>query len=153
MKLYEIDEKILNCIDQETGEILDTEKLEQLQIDRNDKIENLILWIKDLKAEEKALKEEKDNLDKRAKAAGNRAESIKNYLKYLLNGEKFKTSKCEVRYTTSTKTIIDDIYKIPEDYLVYLEPKANVTEIKKEIKAGKEIPGVHLEENQNMIIK
>ena len=52
MKLYEIDEQILNCIDQETGEILDTEKLEQLQIDRNDKIENLILWIKDLKAEE-----------------------------------------------------------------------------------------------------
>ena len=28
--LYEIDEEILNCVDQETGEIIDPEKLAQL---------------------------------------------------------------------------------------------------------------------------
>lgn len=30
--LYEINEEILNCVDMETGEIIDTERLEQLQL-------------------------------------------------------------------------------------------------------------------------
>ena len=31
--LYEIDQDILDCVDLETGEILDTEKLDALQMD------------------------------------------------------------------------------------------------------------------------
>lgn len=60
MKLYEINEQIMACIDNETGEIIDTDKLNELQIAKDEKIENLALWYKDLLAEANALKEEKE---------------------------------------------------------------------------------------------
>ena len=49
MTLYEINEAIRNAIelgfDPETGEILDASALEQLQMDRDEKIENICLYI------------------------------------------------------------------------------------------------------------
>ena len=37
MKLYEINEEILNCVDEETGEITDFERFNNLQIERDEK--------------------------------------------------------------------------------------------------------------------
>ena len=153
MKLYEINEQIMACIDNETGEIIDTDKLNELQIAKDEKIENLALWYKDLLAEATALKEEKEAFAEREKAAKNKAESIKNYLSYALNGENFKTTRCALSFRKSEKTVIDDIYSIPEKFLKYAEPKADLTEIKKAIKNGEEINGAHLEEAQNIQIK
>ena len=151
MKLYEINEQIMACID--NGEIIDTDKLNELQIAKDEKIENLALWYKDLIAEANALKEEKEAFAEREKAAKNKAESIMNYLSYVLNGENFKTTKCALSFRKSERTVIDDIYSIPEIYLKYAEPKADLTEIKKAIKNGEEIKGAHLEEAQNIQIK
>lgn len=153
MKLYEINEKILNCIDTETGEIVDVEKLNELQLAKDEKIENLALWYKDLLAESNALKEEKEVFAAREKAAKNKAESIKNYLSYVLNGESFKTTKCALSFRKSEKTIVDDINLLPEVFLKYAEPKADLTEIKKALKNGQEINGAHIEETQNIQIK
>ena len=80
MNLYEIDNAILECVDMETGEIVDTEKLAALQMERDQKIENIGCWIKNLNADAKALKEEKDNLAARQKAVENKAASLKEYL-------------------------------------------------------------------------
>ena len=153
MKLYEINQSILECIDNETGEIIDADKLNELQIAKDEKLENLALWYKDLLAEANALKEEKETFAEREKAAKNKAESIKNYLSHVLNGENFKTTKCALSFRKSEKTVIDDIYSIPESFLKYSEPKADLTEIKKAIKNGEEIKGAHLEETQNIQIK
>ena len=153
MKLYEINQQILNCIDKETGEIVDIEKLNDLQMAKDEKIENLALWYKDLLAEANALKEEKEAFAAREKAAKNKAESIKNYLSYALNGANFKTTKCALSFRTSERTVIDDIYSVPENFLKYSEPKADLNEIKKAIKNGEEIKGAHLEETQNIQIK
>ena len=46
--LYEIDAEILASVDQETGEILDIEKLDALQMERERKLEGVALWVKDL---------------------------------------------------------------------------------------------------------
>ena len=56
MKLYEIENAILECIDTETGEVIDIERLNELQMERETKIENVACWIKDLKAEAEAIK-------------------------------------------------------------------------------------------------
>ena len=66
--LYDIDQEILACIDDETGEILDVEKLDALQMERERKLEGVALWVKDLKAEAAAVKEEADKLTARKKA-------------------------------------------------------------------------------------
>ena len=153
MKLYEINEQIMACIDSETGELIDPEKLNELQLAKDEKLENLTLWYKDLIAEANALKEEKDAFAAREKAAKNKAESIKNYLSYVLNGEGFKTTKCAVSFRKSEKTVVDDFDLLPEVLLNYPAPKADLAEIKKAIKNGEAVPGAHLEEALNIQIK
>ena len=94
MTIYEINEGILNCIDPETGEIIDIDKLNELELERDAKIENVACWIKELKAEAEAIKAEKLALAERQRVAENKAESLKKWLAYALQGEKFKTAKC-----------------------------------------------------------
>ena len=52
MKLYEIDNAIYECVN-EDGEVIDPEKLEELQMERDKKIEGIACWIKELAAEAK----------------------------------------------------------------------------------------------------
>ena len=101
MTLYEIDNEIMNCIDEETGEIIDLDRLNALEMERDKKIGNVACWIKDLKAEAEAIKAEKQALDKRQKAAENKAESLKTWLQTVLEGEKFKDSRCSISYRKS----------------------------------------------------
>ena len=41
MTIYEIDQAIMECVDFETGEIIDTEQLDELQMERDTKLENV----------------------------------------------------------------------------------------------------------------
>ena len=153
MKLYEIDQAIMNCIDMETGEIINEELLNSLQMERDEKIENVALWIKDLKAEAEALKAEKLAFAERQKVAENKMESLKKWLAYALNGEKFKSVRASVTFRTTDKVEIDDIYKLDENYLRYKEPEADKEAIKKAIKAGQEVAGATLVPSTSVIIK
>lgn len=67
--LYEIDAAISGCIDAESGEIIDTERLDNLLIERSKKLEGVALWIKNLESDAAAIKAEKNALDRRMKAA------------------------------------------------------------------------------------
>lgn len=153
MNLYEIDRAILECIDPETGEIADYEAFEQLQMEREQKIENVALWIKNLAAEAKALREEEKAFAERRKRAENKAESLKRYLDSILQGEAVKTTKFAVSYRKSEQAIVDDLLKIPEEYLKYKDPDVDKTAIKAAIKSGAEIPGCHIETVNNISIK
>lgn len=153
MKLFEIDEAIMNCLDAETGEIIDAEQLDKLQMERDAKIENVALWIKDLKAEVEALKAEKMAFAERQKVAENKMESLKKWLVYALDGEKFKTTRASVTFRATEAVEIPDIYKVDENFLKYKEPEADKTAIKKAIKAGQEVAGATLVKNTSVIIK
>ena len=69
MTLYEIDQKLLDCIDLETGEILNEERLNELQMERNEKLEKVALWIKELKAEAETIEESVNDTKKRLEIA------------------------------------------------------------------------------------
>jgi hypothetical protein len=160
MTIYEIDSQILNLIDYETGEIVDIETFEKLQMEREYKIEQICLWIKDLTAQAKAIKEEINNLDKMQKSAENKAESLKKFLAAILNGEKFKTSKTSVSYRKSDKVNILNERDFIEwakinnnDLITYKEPTPSLSAIKDALKNGKDIPFATLEINQNLQIK
>lgn len=159
MTLYEIDREMAlalsESIDLETGEILDeemAERFEQLSLDRDDKIENICCFIKNLRAEAEALKAEKMAFAARQKSAENKAESLTKYLSSILNGEKFDSVKAKVSWRKSEAVQIDDISALPAEYVSYT-PAADKAEIKKALKAGKEIAGATLVTNQNMVIK
>lgn len=62
MTLFEINKAILDFqfeVDEETGELLNAQALDDLQMARDEKIEGVGLWIKNLNAEAAAVKAEK----------------------------------------------------------------------------------------------
>lgn len=154
MTLYKIDKAILEAIDFDTGEIIDPEKLDALQMERSTKIENIALYIKNLLADADAIKTEKDALAARETAKRKKAENLKGYLAYALGGEKFDTAKCAVSFTKSEKVEVEDMAHIPAGLLRVknsVEPDKNA--IKAAIKAGHEIKGCKLVESINTQIK
>ncbi|MBR3393205.1 MAG: siphovirus Gp157 family protein [Firmicutes bacterium] len=160
--LYDIDQDILACVDLETGEILDTEKLDALQMEREAKLEGVALWIKDMKAEAAAVKEEADKLTARKKALENKMEGLKAWLLMALDGEKLKTPRCNVYQTHSQRVAVADEPKLisflqtleePEKFLRFKDPELKRDEIKKALKDGTIIPGAELEETESVVIK
>ena len=152
--LYEIDNEILQCVDMETGEIVDEEKLEALEMEREKKIEGIILWRKDLLAEAEMVKAEAQSLQKRAKTCENKAEQLKKYIEHALNGDKFKTERCSVSYRSVKSIVIDKPNQVPVDFWKPIsEDWISKSLIKEAIEAGKEINGAHQEERQSIIIR
>ena len=160
--LYDIDAAILACVDQETGEIFDPEQLDALQIEREQKLEGVALWIKDLKAEAEAVKAEADKLNARKKAIDNKVEGLKTWLMYALGGEKLKTARCNVYQTHSQKVVIDDekamidmLMSSPfgEKFLRMKEPEIDKNALKDSLKQGFEYEFAHLEDTESLVIK
>lgn len=153
MNLYEIDAAILECVDVETGEIFDVDKFEELSLTRDAKVENVCLWIKNLKAEAEALKAEKDAFAQRQKAAENKMESLKRYISGYLEGAKFETARVKVSFRKSESLEISEDANIPEEFLKYKEPEVDKVGLKKALKDGMQFDGVSLVQNQNIQIK
>ena len=158
MTIYEIDQAIMECVDVETGEIIDTEQLDRLQMERDAKLENVACWIKDLKAEAEALKAEKMAFEKRQKVAENKMVSLKKWLAYALDGKKFSTAKCAVSFRNTesvevTEEGLEALMKEHDELLTYKAPEPNKTAIKQAIKDGLNVAGVQLVQNISTIIK
>lgn len=158
--LYEIQKEILNCVDDETGEIIDYDKLTKLQLDKAVKIESIGLWFKNITAEIAAIKAEIDNLSQRKKRAENRAESLKRLLKEVLGGEKFETARVQMSYRASTVCDIDEteflnwaMQNSRDDLLTFKTPTPNKAAIKNAINGGEEIPYAALKSDNNLQIK
>lgn len=159
LTLYELTEAMQNFdfdIDEETGEILNESELEQIQMERNEKLKNCVFYYKNMKAEADALKAEKVNLQKRQQVAEKKAERMKEYLAFCLNGEKFEPKddvRVKVTYRKSEAVECNDWTKVPDDYLRYKDPELDKTKIKKAIKAGTKVEGCKLVEKRNIQIK
>lgn len=154
--LYELASQIANFeleIDEETGEVLNADQLENIEMERNAKIENICLWIKNLKSDATAYKAEKDSFEKKRKAAENKAEALKKYVQFVLAGEKFKTGRVSVSYRKSEQVECDDMAKVPERYLRFKDPELDKTKIKEALKNGENVESCKLVEKQNMQIR
>ena len=160
--IYEIDQEILDCVDPETGEILDAEKLDALQMERETKLEGVALWIKDLNAEAEAVKAEADKLTARKRALDNRITSLKAWMLTALDGGKLKTPRCSVYQTHSQRVSVADEQELisflqtmedPEKFLRFRDPEIRKDELKKALKDGAVIPGAALEETEGVVIK
>lgn len=159
MSIYDIDSAITALIDNETGEVTDEEAFDALQMERDVKVENIGLYIKDLIAEAKAIKEEEASLAARRKTVENKAERLKHLLNYALNGDKFSSPRLKVSYRKSSTVELAEGFigwaeVHADDLLTYLEPKPNKTAIKAAIKDGR-VPGdlATIETHENISIK
>lgn len=153
MKLYEIDNAIMECVDEETGEVVDIDRLNSLEMERDAKIESVCLWKKDLEAEAKAIDEEIKILQARKRTDEAKAEYLKKWVGMALNGVKFKTPRVSVSYRHSQATEYDgDIDKLDDKYCK-IERKPSLTAIKEALEQGAEIEGARIVERESVIIK
>ena len=159
MTLYELTEAMRNFdfdIDEETGEITNADELDRLEMDRNEKLKNCVFFYKNMKAEADALKAEKMNLQKRQQISERKAERMKEYLAFCLNGEKFEPEddvRVRVTYRKSDQVECDDFSKVSKEYLRFKEPELDKTKIKKAINSGVAVAGCRLEKKMNILIK
>ena len=158
MTLYHIDAAIAALVDPETGEILDYEAFEQLSMDRDQKIENMALVLKNAAAKSAAIKVEVDKLEARKKVADNTVKRMKEYLFKALGGAKFETARVAISYRKSESTEIDvefvewALENCPE-VVIPQAPKVDTTELKKMLKGGLECDFARIVEKQNVQVK
>ena len=161
MTLYEINKQIEALIDPETGEIAEGNAFDQLEMMRDEKLENIALWIKDLSAEEDAIAKEISNLKERKEKAAKKQESLKTLLLRELNGQKFSTPRCAISFRRSQKVEVDEEqflkWALEEDYgdeyLRFKLPEIDKQLLKERLKDGVEIPYARLTENTSVQIK
>lgn len=161
MPLYEIDQSMESLIDPETGELLDYEAFAKLQMEREAKLENMALWIKDLRAKAEGIKAEKKKLEDRQRAAENKAKRLTEYLALALNGQKFETARVEVSYRKSAAVEVSDQGAAIDwlsangydDRLQYAAPTISKTDLKDLIQSGVAVPGAEIVERRNIQIK
>ena len=169
MTLYDIDAHIAALdgaaeddmlIDAETGELLSVaQALDALRMEREEKLENVACWVKNLCAEADAIREEENRLVKRRKAAETKAANLKAWLLAAMTREDGTTDKIKTgRVAISVKrnppsTVVDDEL-LPSTYKVAkITYQPNKELIKRELLSGGEVPGAHLEYGRSVIIK
>ncbi len=157
MTLFEIDKALMDFefdIDPETGEILNTDELDNLKMERKQKCENIALYYKNINAEAEMVKAEAKSMTERYKSLENKAESLKKYLAYALGGEKLSTPKVAVSYRKSESVNIPDEALIDDKYCnVSVVKKPDKKAIKDALKAGEEVKGAELVVKNNISVK
>lgn len=164
MSLFTINQQIADAIEvmyEEADEngVVDTTKIDELQVELDTKIENIALYIKNLKAEKEAIDAEVKTMKERSDRLDKRVESLKSYLTNgMMAAEKdsFKSPKTEISFRKSYVTEILDEDQIPEDYkkeVLNVEVKIDKNAIKDAIrKQGIEVPGAQVVEKRNINI-
>ncbi|MEG1608521.1 MAG: siphovirus Gp157 family protein [Clostridia bacterium] len=160
--LYEISSKLANLefVDMETGEV-NEEMLNDLEMSFSDKAKNIALFIKNLNADAKAIKEEEKSLAERRKAKENKIDALERYLLSMIeltNKSKLEFAECVISTRKSTFVEVDEKFvqwanDNAKELLVYKEPNADKAAIKEAIKSGEKFEFARIVENINLSIK
>ena len=160
LSLYEINSLIANYEMRfdEDGVWENESELDELNLAREEKIESICLWIKNLRAEASAIKDEEKNLADRYKAKMNKVDRLESYVSSNLQGKPLETSKVKVSWRKSESVEILNEDAVPERLLdIQVVRKPMKSEIKKELKRaeaeGREVPWARLNVNNNMSLK
>ena len=170
MNLYQINAEIAQLenavedgilIDPETGELMTLEDaLNQLRMERTQKIENIAVWCKNLASDVVALKAEEENLHKRRKATEAKIERLKTYLVSAMTMEDgrvlpFHGVKAVVSVRNNpASVVISDESKLPKEFMIQkITMAADKASIKEVLSRGIEVPGARLEQGRSVMIK
>ena len=172
MTLYEINEQfsaamemyeagVDEVVDTETGEVKSlADVLAELNMSREEKIENTVRYIKNLRADSEAVRAEAANLIERADRFDKKAEQLEAYLLSQLGKCKkletpLYTLKVRVSKSTCCPTDEEAIQRLPEGFW-NIKTTVKITPDKKAIKAalekGEKLEGCSLVENRRLSI-
>lgn len=163
LKIYEINEE-MQALDglvdswasNHEGDISEfplNDELDRLEGERESKLLNLAVWVKNLKAEADAFSPEIKRLQARQKALNNKAESIKGFIDYNMGeGEKLSDTRAVLSYRKSTQVVIDVLTEDLPEEVVKISFAPDKTLIKEAIKKG-DCHYAHMQENRSLQIK
>ena len=143
-------------INPETGEVDSRayELCDALTLERDEKIENIACWIKNLRSDAEALKAEAKAMQDRSAAAARKADRLQDYLARALNGEKFQTVKVSIGWRRSTAVQVSDPDELPDNFVKeVIERRPDLAGLKDVLKTGVAVPGAQLVERNNIQIK
>lgn len=165
MKLYEINEalaKLLEgAVNEETGEVfVDMDAVQALAIERQEKLEGVVCWIKELLADAAALKTEEAALAARRKAKENRAAGLKSWLMNVLGDEVLETPRAYAKVRAGVqKANVDVIEFVPwamehrPDLLRFPEPEPQKKDILALLKKDELLPGCEIVREPTLALK
>lgn len=158
--LYEVDARLYELVDPDTGELLNAEAFHQLQMERRDLLDNLIAWYKNTTAEAEAVKREAEALSKRKKALQKTSSSLLERIAWFLQGETFKSPRASVRYHTASAVELDnerEIIRWAEETghtdCVKYKPVVLKDGVKDLLQSGVPVPGAQIVKRKSLVVK
>lgn len=121
-----------------------------------DKCDGWAKWIRGMKADVQKLKEEEARMALRRKHIENaidKAEDTMAMYMRTVGKTKFKTALFSYGFRKSQAVEIVNEADLPEWALIQQAPKVSKTEIKEHLKAGEEVPGARMVENESLQIR
>ena len=164
MNLYELNQNFNNLIevlenteDENLKELIKN-SMDQLALETNEKIENIIKYIKNLEATATALETEVKRLNDRKIRTLKKVENLKNYLKDFTNtldSKKYNTGIFNISIRKNAAAIIiENEFLVPSEYVkTEIIRKVDKIALKEKLKAGEVIEGVKLQQSESIIIK
>ena len=147
----------LQAVDEETGELVNEEAFEDfknLQMDLEEKKEQIVYMYKNYKFEADAWAELKSRADKKKKIAERNMERLKELIKFFVpEGEKFKRGLANVLWVESKQLEITNPLEIDPKWIKPHEIEYQKREMTQAIKDGEEIPGAELVSKNNLQIR
>ena len=153
MKLYEINQEILACIDMETGEIIAPEKLEALKMDKREKLRNIAFVALNAAADAKAYEEQEKKFAARKRSAKATVTWAKETLARELGGKKMKEAEFSVSFRKSEVVEVADEAAVPGEFRIPQPDKIDRAALKTALKNGAVVAGAQIVERQNIQIK
>ncbi|MEA0564557.1 siphovirus Gp157 family protein [Lysinibacillus irui] len=120
-----------------------------------EKLEAYAMVIKNIESDVEGIKSEEKRLAERRKIMENGINRMKQAIAETLQGsgqDKVKTEKFTFSFRKSSKVEVSDIDSLPQQY-VKVERTISRSELAKALKAGEQIEGAQLVENQSLSIR
>ena len=164
MNLYELNQNFNNLIevlenteDENIKELIKN-SMDQLTLETNEKIENIIKYIKNLEATATALETEVKRLNDRKVKTLKKVDNLKNYLKDFTNtldSKKYNTGIFNISIRkNAASVIVDNEFLVPDEFCkTEVIRKVDKAALKEKLKAGEVIEGVKLQQTESIIIK
>lgn len=157
--LYDLSERYQNVL--EIAEMLDQEQLEEALKGIDDEIDNkadgYAKVIKELEAQDNAIKDEIKRLSDRKSAINNNIKRMKESLQeqmLLMDKRKIKTPffSFNIQNNPPSLSILDESH-IPKRFYEEQDPKLNKRELLKALKDGEELEGVEIKQGESLRIR
>ena len=162
MTLYELTADYENLLhlaeDPDTDPQILKDTMEAIEGEIEEKADGYAMVMKELEAQELALKMETDRLTNRRLAISNNITCLKRGLEAAmrLTGKmKFKTTLFSYNIQRNPASVVVDVpwEQLPEDFLKYKDPDIDKTKLKKALQDGAEIDGVRLVQTESLRIR